>query len=77
MSFEMLGSRYLNPYFGGDPTIGTRAITLWLGAVGIGCGLFLFALDRVHLAKKVSGRRLGLSSSRSSRLPVIAVARMT
>jgi spermidine synthase len=34
------------------PTIGTRAITLWLGAVGIGCGLFLFALDRVHSAKK-------------------------
>ncbi len=34
------------------PTIGTRAITLWLGAVGIGCGLFLFVLDRVHLAKK-------------------------
>jgi len=34
------------------PTIGTRAITLWLGAVGIGCGLFLFALDRVHLTKK-------------------------
>ena len=34
------------------PTIGTRAITLWLGAVGIGCGLLLFALDRVHLPKK-------------------------
>jgi spermidine synthase len=34
------------------PTIGTRAITLWLGAVGTGCGLFLCALDRVHLAKK-------------------------
>jgi predicted membrane-bound spermidine synthase len=34
------------------PTIGTRAITLWLGAVGIGCGLLLFALDRVHSPKK-------------------------
>ena len=34
------------------PTIGTHAITLWLGAVGIGCGLCLFALDRVHSAKK-------------------------
>jgi spermidine synthase len=34
------------------PTIGTRTITLWLGAVGMGCGLLLFALDRVHLLKK-------------------------
>jgi spermidine synthase len=34
------------------PTIGTHAMTLWLGAIGIGCGLLLFALDRVHLAKK-------------------------
>ena len=34
------------------PAVGTRAITHWLGAVGIGCGLFLFALDRVHSAKK-------------------------
>jgi spermidine synthase len=34
------------------PTIGTRAITLWLGAVGIGSGLLLLALDRVHLQKK-------------------------
>jgi MFS family permease len=34
------------------PTIGTRAITLWLGAIGIGCGLLLFALDRAHLARK-------------------------
>jgi spermidine synthase len=34
------------------PTIGTRAITLGLGAVGIGCGLSLFALDRVYVAKQ-------------------------
>src|SRR5207253_10613287 len=33
------------------PTIGTRAITLALGAVGISCGLFLVALDRMHPAK--------------------------
>jgi spermidine synthase len=34
------------------PAIGTHAITLWLGAVGIGSGLLLLALDRMHLAKK-------------------------
>jgi spermidine synthase len=33
------------------PTIGTRAITLWLGAVGIGSGLSLLALDRLHLPR--------------------------
>ena len=32
------------------PMIGTRAITLLLGAAGIFCGLFLIALDRVHYA---------------------------
>jgi spermidine synthase len=42
------------------PTIGTRAITLWLGAVGIGCGLSLFALDRMHLAKKGARSTAGL-----------------
>jgi hypothetical protein len=41
-------------------TIGTRAITLWLGVVGIGCGLFLFALDRVHLVKKAVRSTAGL-----------------
>jgi spermidine synthase len=34
------------------PTIGTRAITLWLGAAGIGCALLLLALDRLHLRGK-------------------------
>jgi predicted membrane-bound spermidine synthase len=42
------------------PTIGTHIITLWLGAVGIGCGLSLFALDRVHLAKKGARSTAGL-----------------
>ena len=30
------------------PAIGTRAITLLLGAAGLGCGLLLFALGRLH-----------------------------
>ena len=30
------------------PTIGTRAITLWLGAAGIACGLILLALGRLE-----------------------------
>ncbi len=30
------------------PTIGTRAITLWLGAAGIACGLILLALGRTE-----------------------------
>jgi spermidine synthase len=30
------------------PTIGTRAITLWLGAAGIACGLALLALGRLE-----------------------------
>jgi spermidine synthase len=62
MSFEMLGSRYLNPYFGSGihawaaliSTVLaalTRAITLWLGAVGIGSTLSLLALDRVYLPR--------------------------
>jgi spermidine synthase len=34
------------------PTIGTHAITLCLGAVGIGSGLLLLVLDRVRLPKK-------------------------
>lgn len=33
------------------PTIGTRAITLWCGAIGIGCALLLLALDRARLPK--------------------------
>src|SRR5580692_8104007 len=34
------------------PAIGTRAITLLLGAVGLCCGLLVFALDRVRLQGK-------------------------
>ena len=34
------------------PTIGTRAITLLLGAAGLGCGLCLLALGRVHRRQK-------------------------
>jgi hypothetical protein len=30
------------------PTIGTRAITLWLGAAGVVCGLILLALGRAE-----------------------------
>jgi spermidine synthase len=30
------------------PTIGTRAITLWLGAAGVACGLILLALGRLE-----------------------------
>jgi spermidine synthase len=30
------------------PTIGTRAITLWLGAAGVACGLILIALGRAE-----------------------------
>jgi len=37
------------------PTIGTHTITLSLGAVGIGCGLCLFLLDRAHLPPKTAG----------------------
>jgi spermidine synthase len=42
------------------PTIGTRAITLWLGGVGICCGLFLLALDRLRLAKRSVRSTVGL-----------------
>jgi spermidine synthase len=31
------------------PAIGSRAITLWLGAIGFACGLSLIALDRMRL----------------------------
>jgi spermidine synthase len=34
------------------PTIGTRAITLWLAAAGIGSGLLLLALDRIRVPGK-------------------------
>jgi spermidine synthase len=34
------------------PTIGTRAITLLLGAAGLCCGLLLFALGRLHRPAK-------------------------
>jgi spermidine synthase len=38
------------------PTIGTRAITLWLGAAGIGCGLILLALGRAE-------RKVGIAAA--------------
>ena len=60
MSFEMSIAGTLGTTFFLIPTIGTRAITLWLGGVGMGCGLFLFALDRVHLAKKAVWSTVGL-----------------
>jgi len=41
------------------PTIGTRAITLLLGAVGLCCGLLMFALDRMRLPGK-GARAAGL-----------------
>jgi spermidine synthase len=40
------------------PTIGTRAITLVLGVVGLCCGLTMFALDRMRLPG--GGARAGL-----------------
>jgi hypothetical protein len=36
------------------PLIGTRAITLLLGAVGVGCGLCLMALDRMHSSQQIA-----------------------
>jgi spermidine synthase len=36
------------------PTIGTRAITLVLGAAGLGCGLLLFALGRLQRPAKAA-----------------------
>jgi spermidine synthase len=42
------------------PTIGTHAITLWLGAAGIGSGLLLLALDRLHVTKRGVGSAAGL-----------------
>jgi hypothetical protein len=42
------------------PMIGTRMITLLLGAAGICCGLFLIALDRVHWPGKGAQSAAGL-----------------
>jgi spermidine synthase len=42
------------------PLIGTRAITLLLGAVGVGCGLCLMALDRMHSSHKTARSITGL-----------------
>lgn len=42
------------------PSIGTRAITLWLGAVGLGCGLALLAFDRMPRAGKAARSIPGL-----------------
>jgi spermidine synthase len=36
------------------PLIGTRAITLLLGAVGVGCGLCLMGLNRMHSSQKAA-----------------------
>src|SRR5437899_3031102 len=52
MSFEMLGSRYLNPYFGSGvytwaALISTVLITLTLGAIALISGLALLALSRL------------------------------
>src|ERR1700676_1189106 len=42
------------------PLIGTRAITLLLGAAGVGCGLCLVAFDRVHSPRKTPRSVTGL-----------------
>jgi len=42
------------------PLIGTRAITLLLGAAGVGCGLCLMALDRVHSQRKAAKSLMAL-----------------
>ena len=44
------------------PTIGTRAITLWLGAAGLVCGLILLALGRAASARPA--RLAGAAASR-------------
>ncbi len=42
------------------PLFGTRAITLLLGAVGIGCGACLIALDRAYWQRKAARSTTGL-----------------
>jgi spermidine synthase len=42
------------------PLVGTRAITLLLGAAGVGCGLCLMALDRVCSPRKAAKSVTGL-----------------
>jgi hypothetical protein len=42
------------------PLTGTRAITLLLGAAGVGCGVCLMALNRVHLPRKAAKSVTGL-----------------
>ncbi len=42
------------------PLIGTHAITLLLGGAGIGCGLCLIALDRVHSPRTIIRSVMGL-----------------
>jgi spermidine synthase len=49
------------------PTIGTRAITLWLGAAGIVCGLILLALGRLE-------RRAVATASAAAAALLIAIA---
>ena len=51
------------------PTIGTRAITLWLGAAGIACGLILLALGRAGSQDRRGSRRGRWSRSRCSPCP--------
>jgi len=45
------------------PTIGTRAITLWLGAAGIACGLILLALGRAERRSGLVALALLLAAS--------------
>ena len=42
------------------PVLGTRAITLLLGAVGVGCGTCLMALDRLYAQRKAAKSIMGL-----------------
>jgi hypothetical protein len=46
MSFEMLGSRYLNPYFGSGIYTWTGLISTVLAALTAGCFLGGFIADR-------------------------------
>ena len=50
------------------PTIGTRAITLWLGAAGVACGLILLAAGRVRTQDR-RGRRRAAARVRRHRRP--------
>ena len=51
------------------PTIGTRAITLWLGALGVACGLILLAAGRVKRKAGTTAAALLLVSPSSPPCP--------